>query len=86
MNEPSKIGNQLGRHLSSLKVISRLLGHELHTQASAKTIALSREEVVEIQTTIDLFIEEVARRTGGNGAVGGYGTGSGDTQLVPARN
>lgn len=50
------------RQLASLKVLSRLLGHELHSQASTKAITLSREEVVEIQTTVDLFIEELTRR------------------------
>lgn len=49
------------RHLSNLKLVSRLLGHELHSQASAKAISLSREAVNEIQTTLDLFIEEASR-------------------------
>jgi hypothetical protein len=49
------------RQLSNLKLISRLLGHELHSQSSAKAISLSREAVLEIQTTLDLFIEEASR-------------------------
>ena len=72
----------LQRHLASLKLVSRLLGHELHAQGSAKTLSLSREEVIEIQTSIDLFIEEVGRGTSGPGATAGVV----DTQLVPARN
>ncbi len=50
------------RQLASLKILSRLLGHELHAQASTKAVTLSREEVIEIQTTVDLFIEELTRR------------------------
>ena len=50
------------RQLATLKVLSRLLGHELHSQASTKSITLSREEVTELQTTVDLFIEELTRR------------------------
>ena len=50
------------RQLASLKILSRLLGHELHAQASTKAVSLSREEVIEIQTTVDLFIEELTRR------------------------
>ena len=53
------------RQLATLKVLSRLIGHELHAQASTKAIALSRDEVIEIQTTIDLFIEELTRRMAG---------------------
>ncbi|MDF1839105.1 MAG: hypothetical protein P1V35_14655 [Planctomycetota bacterium] len=76
------------RHLSSLKVISRLLGHELHTQTGGKAITLSREEVIEIQTSLDLFIEEATRQ--GGGTVSGQGSvsrgSSVDTTLVPTRN
>jgi len=64
----AKYGAHLERQLSNLKLVSRLLTHELHSQGGAKTITLSREEVNEIRTTIDLFIEEVGRRHGGAGA------------------
>ena len=33
----------LQRQLASLKLVSRLLGHELHSQSNAKSITLSRE-------------------------------------------
>ena len=48
-----------------LKLISRLLGHELHSQGNAKAISLSRESVIEVQTTLDLFIEEASRQNMG---------------------
>ena len=51
----------LQRQLASLKLVSRLLVHELHSQSNAKSITLSRESVLEIQTTLYLFIEEVSR-------------------------
>jgi hypothetical protein len=57
--------NPIVRQLASLKVLSRLLGHELHAQSGTKAITLSREEVFEIQTTVDLFIEELTRRMAG---------------------
>lgn len=60
---PAKMQAQLQRSLASLKLVSRLLSHELHAQSSSKTVTLSRDEVLEIQTVIDLFIEEAARRT-----------------------
>ncbi len=74
----SKQGNQLQRHLAHLKVISRLLGHELHSQGSTKTVSLSREQVVEIQTSLDLYIEEATRRVSGGAG------GAGDTVAVPS--
>jgi len=81
---------QLARHLAHLKVVSRLLGHELHAQGSSKTITFSREQVAEIQTTIDLYIEEASARMGGPGGGVGPAGGSfqmtGDANLVPTRN
>ena len=63
----TKYGAHLERQLSNLKLVSRLLTHELHSQGGAKTITLSRDEVNEIRTTLDLFIEEVGRRSSGGG-------------------
>lgn len=68
------------RQLSSLKLVSRLLGHELHSQSSAKAITLSRESVLEIQNTLDLFIEEASR-----GSVGMHsptGAAKANTRMV----
>lgn len=77
-----KYGAPLQRHLSPLKLVSRLLGHEMHVQANAKAISLTREQVLEIQSSIDLFIEEASRRLGsGGGGMGssamGVGSGAG---------
>jgi len=84
--QSNKYSNSLSRQLSNLKLISRLLGHELHNQSSAKTISLSRDEVMEIQTTIDLFIEEASKGIGSK-STGGYGSVEVmDVPVVPARN
>jgi len=72
------------RQLASLKLLSRLLGHELHAQSTTKTVTLSREEVLEIQTTVDLFIEEISRRQSGPSST--PANLPGDTQLVGSRN
>ena len=96
MDNPSKsYSNPLGRHLSNLKLISRLLGHELHNQGGSKAITLSRDEVAEIQTTLDLFIEEAGKLSGAktSGSLGGGGSLPGGTNLsgpegalLPTRN
>ncbi len=101
MNAQHKHGSHLERHLAQLKLVSRLLGHELHSQGGSKAIALSRDQVVEMQVALDLFIEEASKRLAGRaqGSYGPSGQGSGpgsipmevpgatiDTQLVPARN
>ena len=77
----TKFTSQVARQLANLKLVSRLLAHELHAQASSKTVSLSKEEVSEIQTTIDLFIEEVSRKQG----LGG-GMSASEPALVASRN
>ncbi len=62
---PAKAQAQSQRSLAGLKIVSRLLSHELHAQSSSKTLTLSRDEVLEVQTCIDLYIEEMSRRQGG---------------------
>ena len=79
--EKIKFATQMGRQLATLKIVSRLLSHELHVQQGAKQITLSREEVGEIQTCLDLFIEEVQRKQGQVGGAAGV-----ETPLVAARN
>lgn len=56
--------NRLERTLSHLKIISRLLGHELHAQNTPR-LSFSRDEIQEIQTSIDLFIEDALKNARG---------------------
>jgi hypothetical protein len=74
----------LARQLSGLKLVSRLLAHELHSQSNAKQIALSRDEVIEIQTTIDLVLEQLARKQGS--ITPARGPGGGEPALLTARH
>lgn len=80
-NNP-KSTQQLMRQLAGLKVVSRLLSHELHAQSSSKTVTLSRDEVFELQTCIDLFIEEASRRLTPASA----NVATADAPLVGSRN
>jgi len=73
------------RQLAHLKILSRLLGHELHAQTSPR-VTLSREEVEEIQASLDMYIEEVMRQRGYGGAgAGAMMPGELEVQAVPAR-
>ena len=73
--------NPIIRQLTTLKILARLLGHELHAQGNSKTVQLSREEVLEIQTTLEIYIEETTRKAG----TGLGGTPTSEPQLVTAR-
>jgi hypothetical protein len=80
----TKYAVQITRQLASLKIVSRLLAHELHAQPSGKQVTLSREEVIEIQTCLEIFIEELSRKAGG-GAQAPMASAAEPT-LVAARN
>jgi hypothetical protein len=75
---------RIERQLAPLKIVSRLLGHELHVQQSPR-LTLSREEVLEIQTTIDLHIEMVLKAKGGAGQAATLPAAELEVQAVPAR-
>ena len=61
MDKTSKAASahRLDRELAHLKIISRLLGHEMHSQTGVN-IQLSRDSAQEIQASLDLFIESMA--------------------------
>jgi hypothetical protein len=80
----TKFSAQVGRQLATLKIVSRLLSHELHAQSNSKSITLSKDEVNEIQTTLDLFIEQVGR-SGSPGSLGASSLAS-EPALVASRN
>ncbi len=80
-NQSISRGDHVERQLAHLKILSRLLAHELHAQNGAR-ITLSRDEVTEIRTTLDLFIEEILRSRSTSGA---RGMGVSDVEIVPAR-
>jgi hypothetical protein len=81
-NQSHSRGDQLERQLAHLKILSRLLGHELHAQTGTR-IALSRDEVNEVRTILDLFIEEIMRGRGSSSA--GVTLTRADPEIVPAR-
>jgi len=73
------------RHIATLKVVSRLLGHEIKSQASGKAISMSRDEVLEIQTTIDLFIEQAIKGQKSSSSTAPAAEAQ-DTRMVGANN
>jgi len=80
----TKPQNPILRQLASLKILSRLLAYEVHAQGTVKTVTLSRDEVGEMQTALELYIEEVSRRY--NQAPSAGGVAQLDSNLVGVRN
>ena len=82
-NHSMSRGDHVERQLSHLKILSRLLGHELGGQTGSR-VTLSREEVVEIRTTLDLFIEDIMRGRSASSATATSVTRV-EPEVVPAR-
>ena len=88
----------LGDRLVAIDEYSRVVPGAEALPVMGKGSAISREQVIEIQSAIDLFIEEAARRVGGGANIptGGYGPSGGgttslsatalETSFVPTRN
>ena len=83
-NLSTKPQNPILRQLANLKILSRLLAHEVHAQGASKTVTLSRDEIGEIQATLDLYIEEITRRYSQAPSAGGLAQV--ETPLVGVRN
>ena len=56
------------RHLSQLKVLSRLLEHELDTSKGSAEVTLDRELFESLLDTVEIFVEDVERENGGRSA------------------
>ncbi len=73
--------SRIERQLAPLKIISRLLGHELRA-SQATRLTLTREEVLEIQTSLDMYIETISRARGSQGS-GAAPRDSGQVDVQP---
>ena len=59
------IGKFVHRRMSQLKILSRLLEHELDSAKGAKDISLERGLVEETLDSLEMFIEDVDGASGG---------------------
>lgn len=60
----ASLGKFVNRHASQLKVLSRLLEHELDTAKGGNEIALDRELVESMLDTLEIFVEDVCGDSG----------------------
>ena len=55
----------VGRHLSQLKILSRLLEHELETAQGAREVTMDRHLIENILDTLEIFTDDVETVSGG---------------------
>ena len=65
MDKTDGIGKFVHRRMSQLKILSRLLEHELDAAKGAKDISLDRGIIEDTLDTLEIFIEDVEGVNGG---------------------
>ncbi len=65
MDKTDGIGKFVHRRMSQLKILSRLLEHELDAAKGAKDISLDRTILEDTLDTLEIFIEDVEGVNGG---------------------
>ena len=62
----ASVGKFVGRHLSQLKILTRLLDHELDASKGAHEITLDRDLIENIIDTLEIFTDDCEVASGGN--------------------
>jgi hypothetical protein len=60
------IGKFVGRHLSQLKIMTRLLEHELEAAKGAREVTLDRELIENVLDTLEIFTADCEVVSGGS--------------------
>ena len=60
------VGKFVGRHLSQLKILTRLLDHELDASKGAREITLDRDLIENVIDTLEIFTDDCEGVSGGN--------------------
>jgi hypothetical protein len=69
----ANVGKFVGRHLSQLKILTRLLDHELDATKGAREITLDRDLVENIIDTLEIFTDDCEGVSGGAAERGSKG-------------
>ena len=64
------VGKFVGRHLSQLKILTRLLDHELEAAKGAREVTLDRDLLENVLDTLEIFTDDCEMVSGGAGGRG----------------
>ena len=66
--QDTAIGKYVHRHMSQLRILSRLLEHELDASKTGKEVVLDRDLAENVLDTLEIFIEDFdTQNHGGEG-------------------
>ena len=60
----ANVGKFIGRHLSQLKIVSRLLEHELDAAKGAREVTIDRHLVENVLDTLEIFVDDCESASG----------------------
>lgn len=60
------VGKFVGRHLSQLKILTRLLDHELESAKGAREVTLDRDLIENVLDTLEIFTDDCETISGGS--------------------
>ena len=59
------VGKYVGRHLSQLKILTRLLDHELEAAKGAREVTLDRDLIENVLDALEIFTDDCEAVSGG---------------------
>jgi hypothetical protein len=62
------VGKFVGRHLSQIKLMTRLLDHELESAKGAREVTLDRDLLENVLDTLEIFTDDCEIVSGGSRA------------------
>ena len=65
MKSEVNVGKFVSRHLSQLKILTRLLDHELETAKGAREVTLDRDLLENVLDTLEIFTDDCEVVSGG---------------------
>lgn len=63
-NKEVNVGKFVGRHLSQIKVLARLLEHELEAAKGAREVTMDRHLVENVLDSLEIFVDDCETASG----------------------
>ncbi len=64
-NKEANVGKFVNRHLSQLKILTRLLEHELDAAKGARDVQIDRHLLENVLDTLEIFVDDCEGASGG---------------------
>lgn len=65
-NKEANVGKFVSRHLSQLKILTRLLEHELDAAKGARDVQIDRHLLENVVDTLEIFTDDCETASGGS--------------------